>query len=369
MIVVRNLLLFLESIFDRIGKIIPVKRGLDSPVQIIAFHWYGTHDHLEVHGRIVKNKGVRIAESDDSFWANIVNMYKRLESDELPGIKVTARYHGEEKSTISDEEGYFSIPMPNLPLPERQPWHKIALSVTAPKMEMVQASGHVMVPPSDSSFGVISDIDDTIIQTGITNLFDTLGNTFLKNARTRIPFQGVREFYMALQKGTAETSFNPIFYISNGPWNLFDFLDEFMKVNEIPSGPILLRDFGVDRDKIIADGHHKTEKISKILTNYPELPFVLLGDSGEKDPEIYQQICQLFPGRIKAVYIRDVTSEPRDSRVREIAAKVTAQGIDMLLIEDTEEAAEHAAGIGLIERESLPLIQRTAERQHNPSLA
>ncbi|WP_163339039.1 App1 family protein [Desulfopila sp. IMCC35008] len=358
MAIAKELLLFLESIFDGVKRTIQTRRGLARPVQVLAFHGYGTLDRLEVHGRIVKNKGIRKAGTNDSFWANIVNIYKRMESDELPGIKVTARYRGSEYTTISDEEGYFSIALPSVASHDKlQPWHEIALSVSEPTMEMVQASGRVLVPPAESSFGVISDIDDTIIQTGITNLFDTLGNTLLKNAKTRIPFAGVREFYTALQKGSTDTTFNPIFYISNGPWNLFDFLDEFMKVNEIPPGPILLRDFGLDRDKIIADGHHKIKKISDILNKYPEIPFVLLGDSGEKDPEIYQQICQLFPNRIKAVYIRDVTSEPRDSRVRKIAADMAAQGVDMLIIEHTCEAAEHAAGIGLIDNDSLTMVQ------------
>lgn len=368
MAVLKDLLLLCERIFDRVNRKVQTKLGLDRPVQIIAFHWYGTLDCLEVCGRIVKNKGVRAAGKEDSLFVNIVNMYKRMESDELPGVKVTAKYQDEEECAISDEEGYFKVTITPSTAPEQQPWHEITLTVSEPSTEIVQAQGLVLVPPEESSFGVISDIDDTIIQTGITNLFDTLGNTLLKNARTRLPFEGVKEFYTALQVGSTGKIFNPLFYISNGPWNLFDFLDEFIKVNKIPLGPILLRDFGLDRDKTFADDHHKIKKITNILNKYSELPFVLLGDSGEKDPEIYERVCQLFPDRIKAVYIRDVTSEPRDSKVRKIAADVTSNGIDMLLIEDTGEAATHAARIGLIDHDSLATVKLATTQQRSSLL-
>lgn len=352
--VLKDLLLVCESVIDTLKKGVQERRGFARPLQIVAFHWYGTHECLEIRGRLLINKGIRPASTDDTILDNIVNMYKRMESDELPGVKLIASYQDEQAQTVSDEEGYFRVTIrPTGPIDEQKLWYDIGLHVSDQKLGKTQNIGRVLVPSKESSFGVISDIDDTVIETGITSLFETLGNTFLKNASTRLPFIGVKEFYNALQDGTTGKMFNPIYYLSNGPWNLFDFLDEFMKLNELPTGPILLRDYGLDEEKFIADDSHKIKQITDLLNTYPQLPFVLIGDSGEKDPEIYQHIVHMFPQRIKAIYIRDVTSEPRDSEVKKIAAEVTASGVDMLLMENTGEAAKHAVSIGLIDEKSL----------------
>jgi phosphatidate phosphatase APP1 len=363
MALLRKMLLLCERLFDRIKGTIQSAFGMLVPTQIMAYHWYGTRDYLEIRGRVVKNKGIQEARREDSPLDNMVNMYKRLESDELAGVELTATYQGSQVCMVSNEEGYFqAVITPSFPLDGQKLWHEVALCTSEVTMGSVEACARVLVPSEESVFGVISDVDDTIIKTGIASLFDTIGNTFLKNAQTRCPFEGVREFYTALQTGKGRRRVNPLFYISNSPWNLFDFIDEFMRINRIPVGPILLRDFGLDQDKFIIDHNHKRERIEEILRKYPNLHFVLIGDSGEKDPEIYQQVCRIFPDRIIAVYIRDVTSAPRDSAVREIAAEVTAQGIDMILVEDTGEAAEHAASIGLISEEALATVQQAVKR-------
>jgi len=259
--------------------------------------------------------------------------------------------------TVSDEEGYFKLIIhPPTPIDTKEMWQDVELKIADNAYENVRTGGMILVPPEDASFGVISDIDDTIIRTGATNLLEMARNTFLKNAKTRLPFPGVQMFYTALQNGKGTRPVNPIFYVSNGPWNLFDFLADFIKLNNIPRGPILLRDFGIDSEKFIKDDTHKITQISNILNTYPKLSFILIGDSGEKDPEIYQQIVQKFSERIIAVYIRDVTSEERDAQVKQIASEVP---VNMLLTEDTVKAAEHAAGLGLITPESVQKIRKS----------
>jgi phosphatidate phosphatase APP1 len=93
---------------------------------------------------------------------------------------------------------------------------------------------------------------------------------------------------------------------------------------------------------------HKLGIIRTLLKTYPGLPFVLIGDSGEEDPEIYHQAAIEHPGRVRAIYIRDVTSPERDREVHAIAEKLRRHGVEMVLTGDTGRAAEHAAGIGLI---------------------
>ncbi|MEM1218664.1 MAG: App1 family protein, partial [Bacteroidota bacterium] len=95
--------------------------------------------------------------------------------------------------------------------------------------------------------------------------------------------------------------------VSNSPWNLFDFLKEFLKLHKYPLGPLLLRDLGTPNQRIFTrEPHHKTAVIRKILETYPQLKFLLIGDSGERDPHIYSQIREEFPGRILGTYIREI---------------------------------------------------------------
>ena len=116
------------------------------------------------------------------------------------------------------------------------------------------------------------------------------------NAHTRMPFAGVGALYRALEKGHGEEH-NPIFYVSNGPWNLHDLLVEFFRLNEIPLGPIYLRDWGTHL--LLArkpTGTHKRMQIGQIMSFFPDVPVVLIGDSGEHDPEIFLDVVEGVPG-------------------------------------------------------------------------
>jgi phosphatidate phosphatase APP1 len=220
----------------------------------------------------------------------------------------------------------------------------------------VRATGPVLIPPDDSEFGIISDIDDTVLETGVTRKLAMARTVFLNNARTRLPFKGVAAFYEALVQGVNPGGENPIFFVSGSPWNLYDLLAEFMDLQKIPRGPILLRDFGLDVRKLIKKETraHKLDCIRPILNLYPKLRFILIGDSGEQDPEIYREVVREYPGRILAIYIRKIGVGPfRDDQVLELAKEIREEGVPMLLCEDTEAAAVHARESGWIRPEQV----------------
>jgi phosphatidate phosphatase APP1 len=100
--------------------------------------------------------------------------------------------------------------------------------------------------------------------------------------------------------------------------------------------------------KLRDHGEHKLGVIRTLLATYPDLPFVMIGDSGEQDPEIYRRIVYEHPDRIFAVYIRDVTTPERDAEVRKISEELRDLGVEMLLTPGTTEAAGHAEGLGLV---------------------
>jgi len=130
-------------------------------------------------------------------------------------------------------------------------------------------------------------------------------------------------------------------------------------------GPVLLRDLGLDRNKLFGAGHHahKLAQIRPLLALYPHLPFVLLGDSGQRDPEIYREVVRENPGRIRAVYIRRAGERPgRDEEVEAIARELEAADVPMLLVRDTAPAAAHAASQGWVRAKEVPAVQEDAHR-------
>lgn len=351
-----------EDQFDRMRLKLTERLRLADPLIIEPYIGYGTPHAVMIKGRVLQNKSIQAATDQDTVWRNLLNAYRRLESDEVPGATVQGEFYGRSETAVTDKEGYFNLTFTlSQPLPPQEPWHEATLTLLdAPlEFEAVRQNGRVLVPPASADYGVISDIDDTILQSSATNYLHAARLLLLQNARTRLPFAGVAAFYQALQQGVnGRSRHNPIFYVSSSPWNVFTLLADFFEHQQIPPGPLFLKDYGLSAGQFLSSGHrtHKLAQIDELLSTYPHLPFVLIGDSGQKDPEIYAEVVQRYPGRIKAIYIRDVTAARRDREVLALAKQVKAAGVDMLLTADSLAAATHAAEKGLIDPAALPAI-------------
>jgi phosphatidate phosphatase APP1 len=274
------------------------------PIIILPYLGYGTPRRLTVRGRVLEDEGFRPAADADTRWRNLVRFYKRLESDEVPGARLIARFGNVEREAVTDREGYFRV---ELAVPSGgSGWKEVDLQLLHPPGE-ARATARVLVPSSTARYGVISDIDDTIVSSNVTNKLRMILTAALTNSRTRKPVRGMAELYRALHAGL-----NPVFYVSKSPWNLYVPLVEYLEVQRFPLGPLILRDFGWRREK-----EHKRKVIEEILATYPELDFVLIGDDGEQDPEIYADIARRYRGRIRTIFIREglKTSSPRGRQI------------------------------------------------------
>jgi phosphatidate phosphatase APP1 len=342
----------IEERFDAFRFWLKQRLGLLDPFEILPYRGHGTTGELFLKGRVLEESGITRAGRDDAAWKNILNMARRFASDEVAGARVRASFEGLKVETTADVEGFFEV---RLQLPEPLDgaggWYRVELELLSPPSPgggKVRSTAHVLVPHA-ARFGVISDLDDTVVHSRATNVLKMAWIVVRNNAHTRLPFEGVAAFYRALQLGADRRASNPIFYVSSSPWNIYDMLVDFLNVHGVPPGPLCLKDWSLG-----VLGKHRDYKmgvIRRLLSTYEDLSFVLIGDSGEEDPEIYLQAVREHPGRITAIYIRDVTSVERDIEVRAMAAEARRLGTEMVAVPDTASAAEHAASIGLIARE------------------
>jgi phosphatidate phosphatase APP1 len=347
-----------DSLRSRLRKI----TGFNYPLMIMPYLGYGTPDKLLLSGRVLEDEGFMPFGGREDTWQNIVNMYRRFETDEVPGARIRALFQGVEKEVVADHEGYFTLEINPIKPLDSGPWHEVDLELLDPPSkdgQRIISTAQVLVPSSTATIGIISDVDDTVISTNVPNKLKMILTVTLLNEHTRKPFEGVAAFYRALQKGKSGSEENPIFYVSSSPWNLYTLLLEFLKVQEIPMGPLFLRDFGDHLLFSWQDRHsHKISNIRKLLDTYHHLPFVLIGDSGEQDPEIYQQIVKEYPKRVRVIYIRSVNRHPsRIKAIDKLVEEVGETACQLVLASDSEFAAAHAAAEGLISTGELPRIR------------
>lgn len=337
-----------DEVVDRLGW------GSDKPVSVANYIGFGREDYLYLTGRVLRDRGIR-REERDNLLDNIVNNFKRFNSREIPGAKVEITWGDYTFSRITDSEGYFQVehhcPPDGHVHSKHSMWQEAEIKVLqVPGGEPIEVVFHSdVVVPKQAEFGVISDIDDTILQTDVTSLLKlkAMLNTLLKNAGNRRVFAGVSDFYQALSLGADGKRFNPLFYVSNSPWNLYDLLLDFIHVNHLPRGPVLLRDFGLPaEDATTSFKTHKADMVNKILSTYPNLPFILVGDSGEHDTDIYLEAARNNPGRILVIFIRDVNDEQRAKRIANMIESIS--GIDVRLVASYQEAADYARQQGWI---------------------
>ena len=352
------------SLSERVGLLrfrARERLGGRPPIVIQPYRGFGTAGRLCLQGRVLEAQDIRPAWEGDSRWANLWSMAKRFLTNEIPYARVSARCRGQEQTVVANSEGYFEV---SLACEEpASPWQEITLELLEPRRRgyaPVTATGAVFVPPPGATFGVISDVDDTVMASGATRTLRLLATVFLRNARTRLALRGVAAFHRALLRGPAGDGLNPLFYVSSSPWNLYDVLTEFFHLHDIPYGPVLfLRDWGTVPDaRPFRRRAHKLSTIRRLLDTYGQLPFILIGDSGEEDPEIYRDAVREHDGRVVAVYLRNVDRSPgRVESVRCLAEEVALAGSVLVLADDTLTFARHAADKGWIAREALAAIE------------
>lgn len=329
---------------------------------IEPYRGYGDRHDIYLIGRVYRQPGGRARQQDGS--GDLRAALKRLLRRGEPGQAVTARFGSAEQRVVTDRDGYFHVRLPLAePPPADRLWHQVDLAAELPSRRTATAKGEVFIPSSRARYVVISDIDDTVILTGVANKVMMFWRLFAQGVQSRVAFPGVAALYRAFH-GDEQ---NPILYVSRGPWSIYSMLEAFFQRHRIPAGPVLfLREWGIRPHWPLPrrSRDHKLTLIRDMLALYQDLPCVLIGDSGQHDPEIYARVVAENPGRVLAIYIRNVSrGAGRISEIEKLAQEVLDAGSSLLLATDSVAIAEHAAAHGLVSSDTPRVVagERRAE--------
>lgn len=330
------------------------------PYRVTAYRGYaaphapGTPPRALVLARAHAQGALAPPDAAHSAWRNLRSTLARLTHEPLPHARVRVTLDGRTHDLAADDEGFVHAWVPlDRPLAPGA-WHEATFTLgLAPGASADAVRARVLAPSAGAGFGVVSDLDDTVLQSDVTRFVQAARLVLFENARTRLPFPGVAAFYRALAAGPTSGAFadgagNPVFYVSSSPWNLYDVIADFLEARGLPTGPVLLRDWDLSRE-MARTASFKLARIRELFDAFPALAFVLVGDSGQADPEVYAEVARAYPGRVPAVYIRDVTRRPeRAAAITGFAATLAAHGTALILADSTLAAARDAAARGLI---------------------
>lgn len=279
-------------------------------------------------------------------------------SIEVPRCPAVVRGPLGETAGRADRQGYLDVPVDLGGLAPG--WYQVTVTASW-RGRSADATLPVLVVDPEATLAVVSDVDDTVIETGITRGLEVLRLTLLTEVTERTPLPGAAELYRALTASRDGRGPAPVFYLSTSPWNLYELLTRFLELRRFPAGPLLLTDWGPSRTNLlrVPTEDHKLTLIRALLARHPALQVVLVGDTGQLDPEIYATVAQEAPDRVRAVYVRRTAgmSTRRAVELHGLARRVAARGVPMLVVEDSVQIAEHAARIGLLDAADVQAVR------------
>ena len=319
-------------------------------IDISIYRGYVNDEELIISGHVFKSWAPSQYSIQKRSYRHAFSILKMFTIKPLSDKKVTLNFQDLKVTSRTLDDGYFNFRVPFDKALESG-WHLCTVCCEHEKFNII-STGEILKPPK-SRLGIISDIDDTFLVSHSSNIFKKLYVMLTQNLDKRKIFDDVPEHYKALSTAghNHKNSFNSFFYVSSSEWNLYPFIISIVKKYELPKAVVLLKKIKSGlRDFLTTGGgshDHKFEKIKEIISFYPELDYVLLGDDSQRDPYLYERICKIFPMNIEAVYIRQTGSTP-DAKVTEVLNNISTMDVKCLYFQDSKKAIAHSKQIEII---------------------
>jgi phosphatidate phosphatase APP1 len=327
----------------------------NSRIKIQLYDGYGHSDRLFVFGHVFKWIASPKNRYTGNMWHNAVDMLRLFLQRPYPGIKIRLHWQNQVLETITESDGLFRFEWDSERVLDAG-WHTVrVVAFSRAGEEMKSEEGQVYVP-HETQFGIVSDIDDTIMVSHSARFMKRMREIFIRNSHSRKLFPATARFYYFLSEADTNASMpNPFFYVSSSEWNLYAYLQEFFQFNGLPKGIFLLNRIKRWYDLLkTGETNHagKGDRIRHIFQTFPNQKFVLLGDNSQADPLIYGLIAKQFPAQIVAILIRNVRPS-RELHATKLLSQISQKGIHTCLYAHSDEAISFSVKIGLLNPSAL----------------
>ncbi|MCB1800179.1 MAG: DUF2183 domain-containing protein [Gammaproteobacteria bacterium] len=321
-------------------------------LELVLFRGFCGSDVACVAGRVQLRSQLVPEFGAGGFRRRLKDAWRLVISRKVPRAEIELSFAGHDWQTATDSHGYFfSCHSANDVVADSSTRHhyrcRARHDICA---EPITATGEVMTTDALAERLMISDIDDTIVHTGVANKLKMLWHLYFADSSARRPFPGMDRLLRRLHAGSSGSASNPMLYVSRSPWSIYPMLEAFFQQHDIPDGPVLLlRDWGISwRHPLPRRAEdHKQRMIDSAMRSFADLPIILIGDSGQHDPEVYADIAERDPARVQAIYIRDLgLSSARSKQLRAIGDRLARQGVEFVATSDTTGFTQHAEAKG-----------------------
>ncbi|MCZ4223732.1 App1 family protein [Pedobacter rhodius] len=323
---------------------------MNKSVSVKVYHGYGHTHNLVVYGHVFKHKAKTNQIYSNNLFVNIIHLFKLFVLKPYPFVQIRLQFSTQTIYNKTEADGFFKF--------EFEAEKEVAAGWHAVMVEAIDENGNILnsgegeiYVPHITQYAFISDVDDTVMISHSATIGRRLRELFIKNPHTRKTFPDAAKHYrqLAFAHTKAEQP-NPFFYVSSSEWNLYDYLLETFKFNNLPNGAFLLNTLKRWKDlvKTGKTGHEgKLLRVMRILDAFPNQKFIFFGDNSQQDPEIYTSIAEKYPKNIEAIYIRNIRPE-RANETKMLLKKVEVNNVYTCLFNNSNEAIEHSKTIGLI---------------------
>ena len=281
-------------------------RRLGWRLRVEAYTGYGSPGRVRVLARVLLARP-RTGGEDRTARRAARRGFRHFLTVPAPGRRVRVEVGGEAVVVTTDRAGYVDVEV--RPVAPLQPGWRRAVLVGLDQPETCGADAPLLVVDERARFGVVSDIDDTTMVTAVPRPLLAAWNTFVRHAGSRRPVAGMAELYRALEDSHPAA---PFVYLSTGAWNTAATLRAFLSRHDYPAGPLLLSDWGPTLTGWFRRGQaHKDASLDLLMTWFPHVRWLLVGDDGQHDAEVYARAVDRWPGQVEAVAIRRLTAGQR----------------------------------------------------------
>src|SRR5690554_4112772 len=266
---------------------------------VIPYTGYGEPHWARVLARVVLAKPSPTGSAGDDTRYRKIRGWRSFTSISVGAADVTVTIDGQEFTVVSDRGGVIDAKLVKSFSPG---WHTVSFSTEGSE----PTTARLFIVDPAASIGVVCDIDDTVMVTALPRPFLAAWNTFVldEHARTPVPGMAVLLDRLAKQHEGA-----PVIYLSTGAWNVAPTLERFLSRHLYPAGPLLLTDWGPTHDRWFRSGRlHKEESLRRLAAEFPEVRWLLVGDDGQHDPDIYGAFAEDHPEQVEAVAIRQLSA-------------------------------------------------------------